>query len=57
MNSTGSQLTFQRNMSPPSLGSQNKRSVKAGGYFHAGFLLGLFFDSEDGGYMFLRNVG
>jgi hypothetical protein len=25
--------------------------------FHAGFLLGLFFDPEDGGYMFLRNVG
>jgi hypothetical protein len=24
---------------------------------HAGFLLGLFFDSEDGGEMFLRNVG
>jgi hypothetical protein len=25
--------------------------------FHAGFLLGLFFDSEDGGDIFLRNVG
>jgi hypothetical protein len=25
--------------------------------FHIGFLLGLFFDSEDGGSMFLRNVG
>jgi hypothetical protein len=25
--------------------------------FHAGFLLGLFFDPEDGGDMFLRNVG
>jgi hypothetical protein len=25
--------------------------------FHAGFLLNLFFDPEDGGYMFLRNVG
>jgi hypothetical protein len=24
--------------------------------FHAGFLLGLFFDPEDGGNMFLRNV-
>jgi hypothetical protein len=26
-------------------------------YFHAGFLLGLLFDSEDGNDMFLRNVG
>jgi hypothetical protein len=25
--------------------------------FHAGFLLGLFFDPEDEGDMFLRNVG
>jgi hypothetical protein len=25
--------------------------------FHAGFLLGLFLDPEDGGDMFLRNVG
>jgi hypothetical protein len=25
--------------------------------FHAGFFLGLFFDPEDGGDMFLRNVG
>jgi hypothetical protein len=24
--------------------------------FHAGFLLGLFFDPEDGGDMFIRNV-
>jgi hypothetical protein len=24
--------------------------------FHAGFLLGLFFDPEDGGDIFLRNV-
>jgi hypothetical protein len=24
---------------------------------HAGFLLGLFFDTEDGGAMFLRSVG
>jgi hypothetical protein len=25
--------------------------------FQAGFLLGLFFDPDDGGGMFLRNVG
>jgi hypothetical protein len=25
--------------------------------FHSGFLLSLFFDPEDGGDMFLRNVG
>jgi hypothetical protein len=25
--------------------------------FHAGSLLGLFFDPEYGGHMFLRNVG
>jgi hypothetical protein len=25
--------------------------------FHAGFLLGLFFDPEDGGDIFIRNVG
>jgi hypothetical protein len=33
--------------------------VKAGGkqYFHAGFLLVLFFDPEDGGDMFFQNVG
>jgi hypothetical protein len=33
--------------------------MKAGGKqanFHAGFLLGFFFDTEDGGDTFLRNV-
>jgi hypothetical protein len=31
--------------------------VKASCKQSSGFLLGLFFDREDGGYMFLRNVG
>jgi hypothetical protein len=31
--------------------------IKLATCFHAGFLLGLFFDPEDGGDMFLRNVG
>jgi hypothetical protein len=59
-------------MQPPSSGSKNKPSRKinlkevastqqAGGSAfhlpHAGSLLGLFFDTEDGGHIFLRNVG
>jgi hypothetical protein len=58
-------LTFQRNMSPPSSGSKNKprKNQHAGNkqssvyyVFHADFFLGLFFDPEDGGDMSLRNV-
>jgi hypothetical protein len=38
--------------------AEQETSVKAGGeQSSAGFLLGLFFDPEDGGDMFLRNVG
>jgi hypothetical protein len=49
---------FERNISPPSSGSKNKASKQAllATYYHAGFLLGLFFDPENGGDMFLRNV-
>jgi hypothetical protein len=44
-------------MSPPPSGTKKpskETSVKAGG---KQILLGLFFDPEDGGDMFLRNVG
>jgi hypothetical protein len=42
----------------PSSGSKNKPSKKPACYLlHAGFLLGLFFDPEDGRDMFLQNVG
>jgi hypothetical protein len=41
--------------------AKQQTSVKAGGkqsyMLHADFLLGLFFDTEDGGQIFLRNVG
>jgi hypothetical protein len=51
-------------MSPPSSWSKNKPTKNnhesrwfAEVYLSpAGFLLGVFFDAEDGGYMFLRNV-
>jgi hypothetical protein len=33
------------------------RNISSGYFLHAGFLLGLFFGPEDGGDMFLRNVG
>jgi hypothetical protein len=63
--SVESKPTFRRNMSPPSSGSKNKPGAKQGsgssGYschlLQAGFFLGLFVNPEDGGDMFLRNVG
>jgi hypothetical protein len=49
MQSIEIQPMFWRNMLPPSSGSKNQ--------FHAAFFLGLFFALEDGGDMFLRNIG
>jgi RsiW-degrading membrane proteinase PrsW (M82 family) len=49
---------IQRNMSPPSSGSKNKPSnILLATCFHTKFFLGLFFDTEEGCVMFLRNVG
>jgi hypothetical protein len=47
---------FRRNISPPSSGSKGKPS-SVSHWFSSGFLFGLLFDTEDGGYMFVRNVG
>jgi hypothetical protein len=57
LSSVESQPTFRKNISPSSSGSKNKPSKKLATCFHAGFLLALFFDPEDGSDMFLRNVG
>jgi hypothetical protein len=46
-------------MSPPTSGPKTNLSKKPAllaTFFHADFLLGFFFDPEDGGGMFLRNV-
>jgi hypothetical protein len=53
-----SQPTFERNISLPSSGSNKPSKIPAelAKSFHAYILLDLF-DSEDGGDMFLRNVG
>jgi hypothetical protein len=47
-------------MLPPSSGSKNKLSKKPALFAtcsHAAYLLGLFLNPEDGGDMFLQNVG
>jgi hypothetical protein len=47
-------------MSPSTSGSNNKPSKKLAEFatgLHADFLLGLFFDPEDGGDMYQRNFG
>jgi hypothetical protein len=54
-----SQPTYRRNISPPSLVLKYKASkirTLLSTCFRAGTLFGLFFYSEDGGDMFLRNV-
>jgi hypothetical protein len=51
---------FRRNISPPFSRSKNKPSKKPARKqvaSYAGFFLGVFFDPEDGGDMFLRNIG
>jgi hypothetical protein len=49
-------------MSPSSSGSKNKprrvvSTAVLAACYHAAFLLSLFFDPEDGGNIFLRNIG
>jgi hypothetical protein len=47
-------------MSPPTSGSNNKSNKKpesACYLLQAGFLLGLLFDPEEGGGMFIQNIG
>jgi hypothetical protein len=47
------QPTYQRNMLHPSSGLKSSACY----LLHTGFLLGLFFDPEDGSDVFFRNVG
>jgi hypothetical protein len=56
MQSAENQLTFWRNMLPPSSGVKSKASFICC-LLYAGFLLGLLFSPEDGGDMFLQKVG
>jgi hypothetical protein len=58
--SVESKPTFRRLISPPSSGQNNnpsKKPTSACYLLYAGFLLGIFFDPEDRGDMFLLNVG
>jgi hypothetical protein len=58
MYSIENEPTFRRNMLPSFSGSKKKPSWwQACCLLHAGLLLGLYFDPENGGDMFLRNVG
>jgi hypothetical protein len=60
MQSIESPLAFWRNMSPPSSRSKKKPSKKKSSscyLLHAGLFLGLFFDLEDGGDIFVQNTG
>jgi hypothetical protein len=41
----------------PSILRVEEQVKQENSYFHSGFLLGLFFGTEDESYMFLRNVG
>jgi hypothetical protein len=48
--------TYRLHLQGPRI-SREETSVKGGKQSHTGFLLGLFFVPEDGGDMFLRNIG
>jgi hypothetical protein len=50
-------MTFRRNALPSSSGSENKPRKQTARRICVIFLLHLFLDPEDGGSMFLGNVG
>jgi hypothetical protein len=64
MNGSSFYLPILKNISPPFSGSKikpNNKSAEADGKLNyppfTGFFFGVFFDPENGGDMFLRNVG